>query len=156
MIVMWFSMNFIVVITLLMRWPVKSWKLQASKIEITRSWISSLRIFCWSSELTLEVALDLELLALLDLGAIGVKQGARLGDFAQCRFLDGCRRSVLTARSHLCVTSLMTGTSHLGADRAQLSHDLAMHGTDVAAAAFRRRWHVGTKGFFDTKTFAMN
>src|SRR5258705_12020629 len=50
MIVMWFSMNFIVAITLLMRWLVRSWKLQASKIEITRSRISSLRIFCWSGE----------------------------------------------------------------------------------------------------------
>ncbi len=29
-------MNFIVVITLLMRWPVRSWKLQASKIATTR------------------------------------------------------------------------------------------------------------------------
>ena len=40
------SMNFIVVITLVMRWPVRSWKLQASKIETTRSWISSQRSFC--------------------------------------------------------------------------------------------------------------
>ena len=31
------SMNFRVAATLLMRWPVRSWKLQASKIETTRS-----------------------------------------------------------------------------------------------------------------------
>ena len=49
-------MNFIVCITLLMRWPVKSWKLQASKIATTRSWISSLSSFCWSGEMFLDNA----------------------------------------------------------------------------------------------------
>src|SRR5439155_3309488 len=33
------------------------WKLQASKIETTRSWISSLSSFCWSAEVTLASAL---------------------------------------------------------------------------------------------------
>nr|GAJ32772.1 hypothetical protein BDOA9_0119670 [Bradyrhizobium sp. DOA9] len=51
------SMNFMVVMTLLMRWPVRSWKLQASKIEMTRSWMSSARRFCWSTESTLDIAL---------------------------------------------------------------------------------------------------
>ena len=137
-------MNFIVVITLLMRWPVRSWKLQASKIATTRSWISSLSSFCWSGELFLDnrggglvdrlggfenllgglfgaaddgaelaidlghflavealavqdcdfalgavdgvvnqVELDLELLALLDLGAIGFQQRLRFGNLAR-------------------------------------------------------------------------
>ena len=42
--------------------------------------------------------------------------------------------------------------------RAQLSHDLAMQRTDFAARDLGdvRDRQFGAKGFFDTKTFAMN
>ncbi len=43
---------------------------------------------------------------------------------------------------------------HLGADRAKLGHDLAMHRAGVVAVG--GHGHVADNGFFDTKTFATN
>src|ERR1700694_416496 len=90
-----------------------------------------------------KVEFDLEFLALLDLGAIGFKQGLGAGDLAWDRSTDGCR---------CCAVS---GAGHLGPDGAQLRHDLAMHGTDVSVNDYGHR-HVAEKCFFDTKTLAMN
>ena len=142
-------MNFIVVITFLMRWPVRSWKLQASKIETTRSWISSLEQLLLIGRIHLhqragglvdrfggfqnllgglfgaadhgaelaidaghflaaealavqhrdfplgavdgvvdQIEFDLELLALLDLGPIGLEHRMGVGDFAVDRCAD--------------------------------------------------------------------
>ena len=87
-----------------------------------------------------EVELDLELLALLDLGAIGVQQRLGFGNLARDLRFGGPGRSGAAA------------CGHLGADRAKLGHDLAMHRADVAA--FGGHWRITHKGFFDTKTFA--
>ena len=65
-----------------------------------------------------EIELDLEFLALRDFGAIGVQQRLRVGDFLRHRFRV-CSRSA--GRS-----------CHLGANGAQLVHDLAVQGTGIA------------------------
>ena len=84
-----------------------------------------------------QVELDLELLALLDLGAIGFQQRVRLGDFACDRSCRGSRPS----------RSWPATAGHLGADRAQLGHDLAMHRADLAAFDVRHdNWRVAAEG----------
>ena len=92
-----------------------------------------------------QVELDLELLALLDLGAIGFEQRMGFGDLAGDGRADRFRRRAAAG----------AGAGHLGADGAQFGHDLVMHGTDVAVSDRGHR-HVADKGFFDTKTSAMN
>src|ERR1700677_1537337 len=90
-----------------------------------------------------EIEFDLELLALLDLGAIGFEQHLGFSSLARQRLADGS-----------CCHALAGGT-HLGTDGAQLRHDLAMHGADLSAVKFRWHRHVADNGFFDTKTSAM-
>ena len=92
-----------------------------------------------------QVEFDLELLALLDLGAIGFEQRLGFGDFAR----RPTRRSVSRRGA------ARADAGHLGADGAQFVHDLAMHGADIAVGGRRHR-HVAGKCFFDTKTSAMN
>jgi len=92
-----------------------------------------------------QVELDLELLALLDLGAVGFQHRLGLGDLAQSRWIAGCRHQAASGTA-----------GHLGADRAQLGHDLAVQRADIDAIRdFSRRQGAG-KGFFNTKTLAMN
>ena len=69
-----------------------------------------------------EIEFDLELLALLDLGAIGFQQRMRFGELSRSG-ISLARRSAAPP---------WPGCRHLGADGAQLGHDLAMHRTDVA------------------------
>ena len=91
-----------------------------------------------------QVKLDLELLALFDLGAIGFKQRVGRGGLACNRLADGLR--CRAAAGAAC---------HLGADGAQFGHDLTLHGTKIAVCDRGRR-HIVDKGLFDTKTSAMN
>ena len=49
----------------------------------------------------------------------------------------------------------VAGGCHLGADRAQLGHDLAVHRTDLAALDRHGDGRVAQNGLFDTKTFAI-
>ena len=95
-----------------------------------------------------EVELDLELFALLDLGAIGFQQRLGFGNLA---------RDLRLGRLGYCRVAV-AAPGHLGADRAQLGHDLAMHRADVAAFGNRGHRHgrIAHKGLFDTKTFATN
>ena len=86
-----------------------------------------------------QVQLDLELLTLLDLGAIGLQKHMRFRGLARyLAFYAGCASS-----RH----------AHLRADGTQLRHDLAMHGTGLVGL---RSWQLDADGFFDTKTLAMN
>ena len=75
-----------------------------------------------------QVDFDLELLALLDLGAIGLEQAVGLGDLARDRLADRFRRR-----------AAVSAAGHLGADRAQLVHDLTMHGADIAVGGRQHR-----------------
>src|SRR5664279_567103 len=70
-----------------------------------------------------------------------------LGDFVRDRCFHGLRRR---APRHE-----MTRARHLGADRAQFAHDLAMHGTDIAVCVGGHRYVAAFESFFDTKTSAM-
>src|SRR5260370_5924107 len=91
-----------------------------------------------------EVDFDLELLTLLDLGAEGFQYCLGSGDLAQCRWIACCRHHA------------GSDAGHLGADRAQLGHDLAVHRAEIAAVRDFRRRHGAGEGFFNTKTLAMN
>jgi hypothetical protein len=85
--------------------------------------------------------------SVFDLGAIGFQKRMRFGHFAcDAGFRGfGHRRAMVTAAA-----------GHLGADRAQLGHDLAMHRAEVAAFGGHGHGSVAHNGFFDTKTFATN
>ena len=92
-----------------------------------------------------EVKLDLELRALLDLGAIGFQQGVGICGLA--RDIHGDSRTVAGVAE----------AGHLCADRAQFGHDLTMHRADLAAFDGRHdNWRVAQKSLFDTKTFAID
>jgi hypothetical protein len=93
-----------------------------------------------------QVELDLELLALLDLCAIGFQQSMCLRNFPCDRSFESFGRGA-PGRTRAC---------HLGADRAQLGHDLVMHGPDAGIGDFGHRHDVAGDGFFNAKTFAMN
>ena len=93
-----------------------------------------------------EIELDLELFALLDLGAVGFDHRQCFGALARDLILDRCGDGA--------VGDDRAGARHLGADCAQLGHDLTVHGADVAV--HRPRCHHVGDGFFDTKTLAMN
>jgi hypothetical protein len=80
---------------------------------------------------------------LLDLGAVGFQKRMRFGNLARDRPFQ--RRG----------GRALGGACHLGADRAQLRHDLAVHGADLGSCSFVDR-HLYPDGFFDTKTLAMN
>ena len=88
-----------------------------------------------------QIEFDLEFLALLDLGPIGLEHRVGVGGLAvdRCPDLPGdpARRG------------------HLAADRAQLVHDLLMHRACVAIGDRGHR-HVAGNCSFDTKTSAMN
>src|SRR6185437_10551182 len=87
-----------------------------------------------------QVELDLELFALLDLGAIGFEQRACLCGLALDQNVRrGCRAA---------------GHCHLRPDRTQLGHDLAMHRTCIGVRDVRHL-EVAADGFFNTKTLAM-
>ena len=90
-----------------------------------------------------QVEFDLELLALLDLGAIGFKQRMRFGDLAVDRRADGLRSALLPAPA---IWARMARSS------AMISR--CMGPTSPSATAGHR--HVADKCFFDTKTSAMN
>ena len=92
-----------------------------------------------------QVEFDLEFLALLDLGPVGVQQRKGFGDLARNRCAD---------RFH-CHALAGAGAAHLGTDGAQFGHDLVMHGTDIAVSDRGYR-HVANDCLFDTKTSAMN
>jgi hypothetical protein len=94
-----------------------------------------------------QVQLDLELFALLDLGAVGFQQRVGFGDL-------GCGRRL----SGLACSAPMGGGvgGHLRADGPKLGHDLAMHRTDLTAFDNDRlgHWQIVDSGLFNTKTFA--
>jgi hypothetical protein len=176
--------------------------LQASKIETTRSWISSLRSFGrdvlrqrggglvdrfgrfqdllgglfgatdHGAELAVDlghfiavetlavqhrdlalgaidgvvdqVKLDLELLALFDLGAVGLEQGLRLRHFAIDCFFGRFRRA-------------SGGHRHLGADGAQLVHDLAVHRADIDLGTHGHHHRcVAENGLFNSEALAID
>ena len=94
-----------------------------------------------------QVQFDLELFALLDLGAIGFQQRLGFGDLACDRRLCDLARS----------GPLGGGVGgHLRADGAKFGHDLAMHRTDLTAFDNDRlgHWQIVDSGLFNTKTFA--
>ncbi|MGY4257035.1 hypothetical protein ACVI1L_004103 [Bradyrhizobium sp. USDA 4516] len=92
-----------------------------------------------------QVELDLELLALFDLRTVGLEQRVGLGDFAGDRRIDAV------------AGALCRGCGHLGADRAKLGHDLAMHRTEIGAARnIRLRHHNLAHRLLDTKTLALH
>ena len=97
-----------------------------------------------------QVEFDLELLALLDLGAIGFQQRMGLGDLARNRRIEGLRRRAAAG------AAATAAVGHLRADGAQFAHDLVMHGTDLAVGDGGHRHVAANECFFDTKTSAMN
>ena len=198
-------------ITLLMRWPVRSWKLQASKIATTLfldilaeqlllvgrdvlgqrggglvDRLDSLEnllggLFGAADDgaefaidlghflavkagavqgcdfalgavdrVVNEVEFDLQLLALLDLGAVGFQQRLGVGNLAVDLRGNGRGRGIGrggAGRADGC---------HLRPDGAQLGHDLAMHRSDLAAFDRHGNGSVAQNGLFDTKTLASN
>src|SRR6185369_2387324 len=92
-----------------------------------------------------QVKLDLELRALLDLGAVGFQQ--RVGICGLASNIRGDSRTVAGVAE----------AGHLGADRTQLVHDLTVHRTDLSAFdGGHYNWRVAQKGLFDTKTLAID
>ena len=94
-----------------------------------------------------QVELDLELFALLDLGAVGIEQRIRFRDFAR----DGSFRVFLRHRAP-------AANGHLRADVAKLRHDLAMHRADIAAFDEDRlgHRHLAHNGLLNTETPAID
>ena len=91
-----------------------------------------------------EVELALQLLALLDLGAIGLQRRARLCDFLRH---DGFGRGQ-------CGMRRVAVSRHLRADRAQLGHDLAMQ--RIGLLDHFGNGQVADDCSLGAKTFAVN
>ena len=96
-----------------------------------------------------EVEFDLQLLALLDLGAVGFQQSLGVGNLAVDFSVNGRGRGIG------CGARRADGC-HLRPDGAQLGHDLAMHRSDLAAFDRHGDGSVPQNGLFDTKTLASN